>query len=123
MDWESKLRQAPLPAPPPETRRALLSEAARRQVRRRRVTAWRWATVGLAALLVAVNLIVGGLQDRRVAALVGPLPPVSSAQLAETWREQQMMAETLGDLPPAQGGERRDHGPISDLPSSGPRPA
>ncbi|HEY3396187.1 MAG TPA: hypothetical protein VGM19_00885 [Armatimonadota bacterium] len=124
MDWESRLRETALPAPPEEPRRALLREAARRQAQRRRVTARRWATVGLAALLLALNLVVGGRQDRRLAALIGPLPPVSSAQLAEDWREQQQfLAEILGDTPTVQGGERHDYGPLSDFASSGPRPA
>ena len=121
MDWESKLRETDLSAPPPETRRVLLCEAARRQSRRRRVTNLRWATVGLAAFLVAVNLVVGGLQDRHLSALMGPVPAISVAFSPEAWREQQqILAEILGEAPSPKAGEHHDQGPLSDLPTSGP---
>jgi hypothetical protein len=123
MNWEDRLRQTDLPVPPPEARRALLRGATRRQARRRRGVTLRWATVGAAALLLALNLVVGGIQDRRLSKLLGPSPAVSVAVSPEAWRQrEQMLAEILGETPPPKAGERHDQGPLSDLPQSGLRP-
>ena len=72
MDWEDRLREIDLPAPPTATRRALLREAARRQSGRRRAAVLRWATATLAAALIAVNVVVGSLQEQKLATMIGP---------------------------------------------------
>ena len=124
MDWEDRLREIDLPAPPTATRRALLREAARRQSGRRRAAILRWATATLVAVLIAVNVVVGSLQEQKLATMIGPVQGTSATQLAKALRARdQLLTESLGGVPAAPGGEQHDDGPISDLPSSGPRPA